>query len=340
MFYLMPHTHIQIDNNHAKRGGGIYVEDDNVATTISCFFQQLDLQYPHINAVITLVNNTADEAGSAVYGGKIDKCLFYTNNQLIMVHGNTVFTIIFRIISIPSAESQVSSNPIKVHVCKHKDHFQSGVYPGQVFKIPVVLHGQRNGSVPGIVCGELVNKSRGARFASLQDTQTTGYSCTNLTYTIFSIENYEQILLRVDGIIFNEEKSHILINMTLLPCPPGFQLSSLTAQCECAPLLKERDLLCNISGPIPLVRRTSQFGLIFIPKRMTPYYMITAHLTTANPFHFGCSLVTQMSSVHMNVQAFSVEGVSLTSVWQLEHHSVWSAQTSTSLFSYHLPWLA
>ena len=205
MFYLMPHTHIQIDNNHAKKGGGIYVEDDNVATTISCFFQQLDLQYPHINAVITLVNNTADEAGSAVYGGKIDKCLFYANNQLIMVYGNTVFTIIFRIISIPSAESQVSSNPIKVHVCKHKDHFQSGVYPGQLFKIPVVLHGQRDGSVPGIVLGELVNKSKGAHFASLQDTQTTGYSCTYLTYTIFSTSYYELILLRVDGIIFNKE---------------------------------------------------------------------------------------------------------------------------------------
>ena len=65
-FYLMAHTYIQIDNNHAKRGGGIYVEDDNIATTNPCFFQQLDLQYPQINAVITLVNNTADEAGSAL----------------------------------------------------------------------------------------------------------------------------------------------------------------------------------------------------------------------------------------------------------------------------------
>ena len=37
-FYLMPHTHIEITNNHAKRGGGIYVEDKNAATTIPCFF--------------------------------------------------------------------------------------------------------------------------------------------------------------------------------------------------------------------------------------------------------------------------------------------------------------
>ena len=267
MFYLMAHTYIQIDNNHAKRGGGIYVEDDNIATTLPCFFQQLNLQYPQINAVITLVNNTADEAGSAVYGGEIDQCFFYTNNQQIIVLGNTAFMSIFRIISIPSAKSQVSSNPVKVHVCKHNDHFQSGVYPGQLFKIPVVLRGQRNGSVPGIVRSELVNKSRGAHFAPLQETQKTEYSCTNLTYTIFSTSYYELILLGVDGIVFNREKSRILINVTLLPCPPGFQLSSLTAQCECAPLLKDRDLLCNISGAIPLVRRTRSVWISIHPNR-------------------------------------------------------------------------
>ena len=75
--YLTPHTHIQVTHNHAKRGakrgGGIYVEDQNAATTVPCFFQVLDLQYPYTatEIMITLENNTADEAGSAVYGGMI-----------------------------------------------------------------------------------------------------------------------------------------------------------------------------------------------------------------------------------------------------------------------------
>ena len=38
--YLMPRTHIQIMNNHAKRGGGIY---DNTVTITPRFFQLLDL---------------------------------------------------------------------------------------------------------------------------------------------------------------------------------------------------------------------------------------------------------------------------------------------------------
>ena len=41
--YLMPHTYTQIMNNHAKKGVGIYVEDDNTVTITPCFFQLLDL---------------------------------------------------------------------------------------------------------------------------------------------------------------------------------------------------------------------------------------------------------------------------------------------------------
>ena len=66
----------------------------------------------------------------------------------------------------------------------------------------------------------------------------------------------EVIRLRVDGIHYYESEGRVLIFALLLPCPPGFQLSNVTAQCECAPMLKDRGLLCNISGTIPLVQRT------------------------------------------------------------------------------------
>ena len=141
------------------------------------------------------------------------------------------------------------------------------VYPGQILKVPVVLYRQRNGSVPGIVRGELVNKSRGAHFAPLQETQQTEYSCTNITYTILSTGHHELILLRVDGIQFYEQKTRALVNVTLLPCPPGFQLSNLSAQCECNSLLKDRGLVCNISGATPLVQRTKSVWISIHPNR-------------------------------------------------------------------------
>ena len=204
--------------------------------------------------MVTLENNTADEAGSALYGGGIEVCYLYISNQSVKIN-DTVFTDIFKIIDISSPTSQVSSDPVGVYWCN--DKIQPKVYPGQMFKLPVVVYGQRNGSVPGIVRAEFVNKSQGAYFAPLQETQKTGHSCTNLTYTIFSRGYFELIHLSVGDVIqhYNIQKV-IRLLVTLLPCPTGFQLSTMTAQCECAPLLKDKDLHCNISGATPLVQRT------------------------------------------------------------------------------------
>ena len=239
-FYTTPYTHVQITNNHAMRGGGIYVKDEDTVTTTPCFFQLLNLKYSylHIDAVVTLENNTADEAGSAVYGGQIDKCYLYTSSQQL-VYNSTIFTELFKIVDNFSLVSRVSSNPVAFGFCKHNTLLIKNnilvhvaivhtveVYPGQLFTVPVVLNGQRNGSVPGIVRAELVNKSRGAHFAPLQETQETKSSCTNLTYNIFSVRQQEVILLRMDGVQYSDsQRNEFKINVTLLPCPPGFQLS-------------------------------------------------------------------------------------------------------------------
>ena len=264
-FNLMPHTHVQIINNHAKRGGGIYVEDQNAGAIDSCFFQVFDLQYPYsdVDSVITLENNTADEAGSAVYGGQIDHCHLYTHNQPILYEASSgaIFAHLFKILDLPSLVSQVSSNPFAVHVCNNRSLARSEmhivhVFPGQTFKVLVALYGQQKGYVPGIVRANLIKNSSNAYLAPLQETQETGYLCKDLTYTIFSTGQYELIMLRVDGVHYYEDEARVLINATLLSCPPGFQLSNITAQCECAPMLQDRGLLCNITGATPLVQRT------------------------------------------------------------------------------------
>ena len=264
IFYLMPHAHVQITNNHARRGGGIYVEDEVTVTTVPCFFQVMNLDYPNspITAVITLENNTADEAGSALYGGSLDHCFLQTSlPQSVFIYSQSyVFDRILQIVDNNSSPvSQISSKPVSIHVCKRNVLPSSGVYPGQMFQVPIVLYGQRKGTVPGIVHSELqeLKLNRRAHFAPLQGTQKTEYSCTNLTYTIFSARQYELIELSIDGTqLYERELSPIRLQVILLPCPPGFQLSNLTAQCECAPLLKDRGLLCNISGATPLVQRT------------------------------------------------------------------------------------
>ena len=125
-----------------------------------------------------------------------------------------------------------------------------------MLKVPVTLYGQRNGFVPGILHAHLLESTKDAHLAPLQETQKIGYLCQNVTYTIFSTRQYELILLSVDGDHFYANELPVLIGVTLLPCLSGFQLSNITAQCECVPILQDRGLLCNISGATPLVQRT------------------------------------------------------------------------------------
>ena len=131
--------------------------------------------------------------------------------------------------------------------------------------------------------------NRSAYFAPLQGTQNTEYSCTNLTYNIFLTGQYELIELRVDGVQPYAEESHPTINVTLLPCPPGFQLSNVTAQCECAPLLKDRGLLCNISGAMPLVRRTKSVWISTHPNEIDTILHDNCPLDYCIPFQLWLS---------------------------------------------------
>ena len=91
---------------------------------------------------------------------------------MFIYSGTYIFSSILQIIDNSfSPVSQVSSNPVAVHVCNHKILPSCGVYPGQLFKVPIVLYGQRNGSVPGIVNSTLKLVNTSAHFAPLQETQ-------------------------------------------------------------------------------------------------------------------------------------------------------------------------
>ena len=52
----------------------------DTAMVTPCFYQLLVLRIPPTDLLITLENNTADEAGSALHGGGIVMCYLYNNN--------------------------------------------------------------------------------------------------------------------------------------------------------------------------------------------------------------------------------------------------------------------
>ena len=114
LMLLLHNTHVYILNNSALfNGGGIFIPGKNIGASLVCFFQidyhnlsSIGVEVPDyfpggsktsvvisdaLNITVTLEGNTARQAGSAIYGGKVDHCdvistsldLHYSNSSLL-----------------------------------------------------------------------------------------------------------------------------------------------------------------------------------------------------------------------------------------------------------------
>ena len=267
---------VQFLQNHAEHcGGAIYV---NKAALTVCFFQ---IQDPHSETQhlvlkqfdpIKLENNTAQHAGSALYGGWVDYCKANIGLQY-PVYGTEVFDTIFRKHNDNHDLSVVSSNPTRICVCVNSipncniTQYNVTAYPGEIFQIPAVAVGQRFGTVPFTVYARFVIPYTKAipQMEVLYYTQTVEWRCTNLTYSIRSANRFEIMQLLVDRFDVLDSKRieeqlllkyHTSIrtnfvdfqmNITLQVCPLGFVFIEHSMKCECASMLRQHKIPCNIS---------------------------------------------------------------------------------------------
>ena len=196
-------TRVLMKNNSAAyQGGAIYVEDiksnihcvpdqlrenvvdENIDGLYTCFFQRSFSSFT-TNIQITFDRNSAQEAGSALYGGSVDSCKL--NDQLYSGHKiptASVFSETFIFAQNSSDLSVVSSYPFKVCPCtnNHPDCETSvvkrQVYPGEKITFSVVAVGQRNGTAPAIIRSYVQS---GEKLGELQESQ----SVTNIAVTSF-----------------------------------------------------------------------------------------------------------------------------------------------------------
>ena len=261
--YFASHTHLHLINNHAMRGGGIYVHPQ-FSFKGPCFFQVESTDYADIQ--IVLEDNHAEEAGDALYGGFVDHCYPYTNST-----STTLFDNVFKVVG--NSTSEISSTPQGACPCLHNipncntsekpTHFFH-TYPGGTFEISLMLVGQRYGTVQGVVKAEFIMGH--GHLAPLQETQEVPRKCTNLTYTLFSEEHTAILYLhpRITGeglIGLGNAHEGLILGVILLLCPPGFELSSHSGQCVCTLVLRERNVNCNISAERPLIQRTGSLWI-------------------------------------------------------------------------------
>ena len=258
-------------NNHAKhQGGAIYVNNlvtDYLVATLGSprltytFFRAsvTKVSPPYTNSTLFLVDNTANDAGSAIYGGWVD--LLYASNE-------GQFDTYFKIINSNISDlSVISSPPIRACICKNSTpncyitQHNVTIHPGQTFYIPAVGVGQRFGIVPSIIySGLLINSNFQPTLDTLQYTQKTERACTNLSYTVRSPNQKEIMLITtIASKISNStntntfptepldlEFSNLYININLKSCPPGFVFDNNS--CTCDPELEKYAIRCDIDS--------------------------------------------------------------------------------------------
>ena len=228
-------------NNHAKLGGAIYVEQRLLQLynygkgkgVLSYCFYQLQKPIESYNDAFVFQNNTAGAAGSAVYAGLVDNCILIATQQQPV--NEKTFSSISSFNDQPG-NTVISSNPHQVCFCSNDSISNCSeinrsftAFPGEVINFSVVLVGEQKGYSSGIV--------RIASSSSVQPiNMNLDQSCTQLSYTVI-VDNSSVTEITVDLTVAEIEydlfQRPLTLNVTIMPCSEGFQLSDVTGKCEC-----------------------------------------------------------------------------------------------------------
>ena len=264
-FYISstgPGANLTFANNTARDKGGAIYMDPGVTTVLFnegytddrlvCFFESEEGN--DIITTLQFANNVATNGGDIIYGATLYSC------QANIIGGDTDRGRI----------SSVSSDPLSACVCGSNGWPQCNttenaalskeVYPGQTFKLPVVVVGLEYGTTAGIVYSNYIH-SENSSDIKLKSNAENGYvvssikECSNLTYSLFSSHAPQTVTIYISIVYLDAQMAlqlenyimysgfpnsnityhygpvPISFNVTLLQCPPGFWL--LNEQCDC-----------------------------------------------------------------------------------------------------------
>ena len=234
------------ENNATQYGGGIYVEDDCTLAIPSCFFQVDSHDASSQTAKVILHNNSAGYAGTALYGGLIDRC---TLLDFVPWHKGKdspkkmIFNAIFDISHNSNTTSSISSDPVMVCFCSGSTSTNCSIFtkrvstvPGFSFQVSAIILGQRSGPVRGVVNTMCQENCKISQEQQDQNVQATDFRCSNLNYTIFASENTVKTLqLIIEDSYYGNVRNTIesIIEVHVQKCPFGFVPESKHHSCKC-----------------------------------------------------------------------------------------------------------
>ena len=299
-FSILPNTGVYWENNHASLGGAIYVQDASpisYCTSVvpyvpkeECFFQLPGQNLSTgIDVQLVFENNSADDAGSVLYGGAIDNYKLTEFNGLDSYNSGEVFDMIVHTIDSDYistsnssgkvfdtlvhnnsddyiSTSNTSSDPLQICLCENNlldcqwqsvyYNFPRKVYPGETFHVSVVAVGQRYGTVPStVISGISQDLNPGDTLDPQYVQRNTDNTCTTLSYVVSSLSRYLWLELHAERNPCDDElRITVTLNQT---CPSGFSISNSAKSCVCELRLAEYTNKCTITNGVGQITRKS-----------------------------------------------------------------------------------
>ena len=302
-------------DNQANYGGAMYVADNTNSGTcspnIECFIQTLSLViYPPVNSgTMNTINlqysgNIATEQGPNLFGGLFDRCVPSSFAEVYIKQPSLKTQYYSGIDYLKDLSNitldSIASLPVRVCFCNSESEPDCSYQPppikvkkGETFNVSLVAVDQANHSVEANI---ISSPTTLGAFGEGQQTQTIGNGCTNLTFNVFSPQDYESIKLFADGPCGSSELSirKLDIQFLICTCPVGFQPSdSESSRCEC---------ICD-SGLFPYITNCNYTTSSIIRESTNSW--ITYNNDTDPPgyvIHPNCPFdYCQPQAVHVNI---------------------------------------
>ena len=253
---------------------------------------------------LSFVNNSATLSGTVLYGGRLDMCrlpVHRGSQASVQYIDNAIeaFNTLSTYVTDDEITSNISSDPLRVCFCQNGapncslDQHMS-VVRGELFFFSAVTVGQNNNTVPSSIRVDVDNN---AELGLLQRIQPTGQTCTDISYRLFTPDSSENLVLYPDGPCRDTGFARRIVQVTLLDCPDGFNLSG--ASCVCDERLLPFTTTCNVDDDSiermgafwisPSLDNGTYLGLIIYPRCPFDYCVTEAVNVTLNNPDLQCA---------------------------------------------------
>ena len=238
LIFLCGTTTLSFVGNHASvKGGAIFVQDE-VYVKYDYIRKITGIKYKNFyssqrgKSKFYFSNNSAVEAGSAVYGGTVSNEFHF--------HSSPV-----------NDTSVVSSVPFQVCKCTNSKpdcnitRISVTLLPGQSYELEAIAVGQEHGTVPSTIRAEFARQSSRGQLQQMEYVQSTGTHCTKLTYTVqFSSKSH---LLKLTTISKTwKKRKGFKISFHRKECTVGFTYDTDEGRCTCNQVLTDHGIECDI----------------------------------------------------------------------------------------------